>query len=130
MAEEPEIVIFPRVKLSELRKDSEIKKLRLQNDVTHLKSSIQDKFKPIHFIIENRKLILGTLTSAIAGLSLFKHLKGKKNDPIKKSFQNIGTGWIKQAAVAGLSVSMKIVVPLFTAVLEYALKKTFKINRT
>ena len=126
MAEQPEIVIFPRLRISDLKQDVVLKKQRLESSTASVKQSIREKAKPLSFLIENRKIIFGTLSSAFTALTVVKRLRKKPKKSENSADKTASSGWIRQLAGMGGVIVLKTLAPALARLVKMGLKNAFK----
>lgn len=133
MAEEFEKLIFPNLRISELKRDVEEKRRRLETSSHQLTSSvrqtIEDTSSPLSFIKKNPKLAIGavvtTVTAVKAIQALFFGGNGKKKkSPLSFSKMDMAMGLAKM----GGTLFSKMFIPLTATAIQLAASSFFKKN--
>lgn len=129
MAEEPQIIIFPRLRISELKQDIVLKKQRLDSSTASVKQTVLEKVRPLNFLIENRRMILGAFTSAFTALTVVKRLRKKPKKSETPADKPVISGWIRQLAGIGGILAIKTLAPAVISLVKYGVKNAFKNSR-
>lgn len=113
MAEESEIVIFPKVRISELERDAERKKEALTQSKDELVYQIKQEARPVNLIKKHPKFVLGTLFTFLSGTKILSKAGGKvlslKKSSLLVSF--LKAGWLWKMFKFGAGFILKLVGP-------------------
>src|SRR5258706_15180303 len=96
MVEESQVVIFPPLKISELERDVQMKRLSLQTNKNELKAAIHKKLRPVHFLKGNKKFLIGAFLALFPFAKLMAGIfSPKQKKELKKSDEKPSRwGWL------------------------------------
>ena len=77
MAEDPKVIIFPRYRISELKRDHEMKREAFFASREKLFTITKQKSNPLTFMKEHPGLAAGTAALGLGGLKIFAKSSGK-----------------------------------------------------
>lgn len=94
-------MIFPEVRLSELKADVELKRRQLENSSENIKASLSDLSRPLNFLKKNPLTALGGLVSTLVAFKAATGLFKKR-------------GFLGKVAAFGGAMFARNVLPLAT----------------
>lgn len=123
-------MIFPNVRISELRLDVEEKRERFQASRDRFKELLKEKVSPLTFLREHPKLIFGMLLSAASATKTMKRLLGRPLGKKSGLGRFLKIGWLLKFAGVGSKLMGKAVLPVGLAAVRMALRTATRALRS
>ena len=117
-------MIFPKIRISELEKDVQQKRESLLHDRHALVESVREEVRPLNFIKNHTKFVLGSVLAVVAAIPFF----GRQGKKLSRHFVGYMTNrdtTIKTAMIVG-PILIRAAVPLAAHFMESLVKKFFK----